>query len=120
MDKVEYYGRPSYYRIKDIVKTRHEKKIAVSINGRDFEIENEGMEIIMNNKKVSADEFIINGADIRIKEMEGSAVLSSIFRVYPIDTSAIKGKMVEFAVDGEKAGYMTPIRDGSKIEIKFI
>ncbi len=119
-DKILFREVPSFYRIKDILKEPQKNKIKVKINGKIFEIEKENYEIYMNGKRVSEDEFLINGANIEIKSAEVNLILSNIFKTYPVDFQKAKGKIIEFYVDGEKAGYTTPIKDGSEIEINFV
>lgn len=119
-DKILFREVPSFYRIKDILKEPQKNKIKVKINGKFYEIEKENYEIYMNGKRVSEDEFLINGANIEIKSAEGNLILSNIFKTYPVDFQQAKGKIIEFYVDGVKAGYTTPIKEGAEIEIRFI
>jgi cell division protein FtsA len=119
MDRVEFRATPSFFRIKDLLKNAKKKKVTVKINGKPFEIEQERSEILMNGKKVSEDEFLINGAAIELKSVEEKMILSSIFKFYPIDTQRARGRMLELKVNGEKAGYTTPINEGADIEINF-
>ncbi len=119
-DKISFREIPSYYRIKDILKSPQKDKIKVKINGKSYDIEKENYEIYMNGKRVSEDEFLINGANIEIKSTETNLILSNIFKIYPVDFQQLRGKIIEFYVDGQKAGYTTPIKEGSEIEIKFI
>ncbi len=119
MDRVEYKDTPAYYRVKDVLKTSRKHKISVIINGKPFEMEQENSGIFMNGKKVSEDEFLINGASIDIKSNEEKMILSSVFKFYPIDTQRIKGRLLELKVNGEKAGYTTQITEGANIEINF-
>jgi cell division protein FtsA len=120
MDKVEFKNIPAYYRIRDVLKYSAKKKIEVFINGKPYGIESEDFEIYMNGKKVSEDEFLINGANIETKVKDEKILLSSIFRYYPIDRDQMKGKMLELRVNGEKAGYTTLINNGAQIEINFV
>jgi cell division protein FtsA len=119
MDRMEYSETPSYFRIKDILKSAPKKAISVVVNGKPFELEQGASEIFMNGKRVSEEEFIINGAAIEIKANDENPMLSSIFKTYPLDMQRVKGKMLELKVNGEKAGYTTPITEGSNIEIIF-
>ena len=119
MDMVEYLEAPAYYRIKDLFKNSSSKKVRVSINGKPFELEQEKSDIYMNGRKVSEDEFIINGAALEQKLTEEKMILSSIFKFYPINMERAKGRMLELKVNGEKAGYTTQIYDGAEIEINF-
>ena len=120
MDKIEYKETPSYYRIRDIIKNIKKTAITVKINGKPFEIEYTGRDIYMNGRKVGEDEFIINGANIEVKMSDIKPMLSSIFKVFPINREEIKGKMLEIKLNGQKAGYTTEIQDGDEIEILFI
>jgi cell division protein FtsA len=120
MDRVEYRNNPAYYRIKDLVKTARKRKVSVFINEKPYELESTDTEILMNGKRVSGDEFIINGASIELKTAEDNMILSSIFKTYPIDTQRAKGRMLELKVNGEKAGYTTPIEEGARIEVNFV
>ena len=120
MDRIEYRDMPAYYRIKDVLKGSSKKVVKVIINGKPFELEAERNDIFMNGKAVSGDEFIINGAAIEVKTTREKMILSSIFKVYPIDMQRTKGKMLQLSVNGEKAGYTTPISEGSEIKIEFI
>lgn len=119
MDKVEYADAPAYYRIKDLLKNSKAKKVTVNINGKPFEIEQEKSEVYMNGRRVAEDEFIINGAVLEQKLTEEKMILSSIFKFYPINMDRAKGRMLELKVNGEKAGYTTPIQNGADIEINF-
>ncbi|HRU38540.1 MAG TPA: hypothetical protein P5511_01585 [Candidatus Goldiibacteriota bacterium] len=120
MDKLEYSDTPSFFRIKDLTGNMPPKKMRIKINGREFEIETVRQEITMNGRKASPDEFIINGANIEVRMSEERPLLSSIFRVFPIDSQKMRGKLLELKVNGEKAGYTTQLSEGAEIEVNFI
>ncbi|MFP4465883.1 MAG: cell division protein FtsA [Candidatus Goldiibacteriota bacterium] len=120
MDKIEFIDRPSYYRIKDVIKSSAKQKMKLLINKKEYEIEADVYDIYMNGRKVSDEEFIINGAKITVQESENRPVLSSVFRNFNMDVSDAKGKALDMRVNGESAGYTTPIKSGDEIEIRFI
>ena len=120
MDKVEYKDMPAYYRIKDIMNTPAKAAMKIRINGREYEIETGRSDAMMNGKKVSEEEFIINGANIELKLSDDRPILSSIFKVYPIDAQRMKGKMLEIKMNGVKAGYTTLLENNAEIEINFV
>jgi cell division protein FtsA len=120
MDRLEYSDKPSYYRIRDLFKEDLKSKITISINGKPYEIESDRFEITMNGRRAGEDEFIINGASIEIKAPQEPVILSTIFKSYPIDTGRLKGKMLDLKLNGEKAGYTTPIKNGDNVEIRFV
>jgi len=69
----------------------------------------------MNGRVVSLDDYLIDGADIEVTESDGGAILSDVLG--HIDLGRVgKGQLV-MRVNGEKAGFTTPIFDGSEIEI---
>jgi hypothetical protein len=74
----------------------------------------------MNGRRVQEDEFLINGASIELKLAEEKPLLSNVFKVYPIDTQRMKGKMLELKMNGEKAGYTTLLEENAVIEINFV
>ncbi|MGD0565936.1 MAG: cell division FtsA domain-containing protein [Candidatus Goldiibacteriota bacterium] len=119
LDRIEFRDAPSYFRIKDVLKSAPRKGLSVVVNGKPFEIEQGAPDIMMNGKRVSEEEFIINGAAIDTRIKEEKLILSSLFKTYPLDMQRAKGKMLELKVNGEKAGYTTPISEGSNIEINF-
>jgi cell division protein FtsA len=119
LDRLEYKDAPSYFRIRDVLKIAPKKGLSVVVNGKPFEIEQGAPDITMNGRRVSDEEFIINGAAIETKIKDEKLMLSSIFKTYPLDMQRAKGKMLELKVNGEKAGYTTPIAEGANIEINF-
>jgi len=120
MDRIEYADKPAFFRIRDILKGSQKKKAVININGKPYEMEYEQYSVIMNGKRVSEDEFIINGADITVKQNEDGMIVSHLFNVFPIETESVKGKMLVLNVNGEKAGYTTGIKSGDNVEIKFV
>jgi cell division ATPase FtsA len=120
LDKIEFSDKPSYYRIKDILNTPGRKKVTIMINKMPYELEAEEFEVYMNGRKTGEDEFIINGAEIEVKAVDDRMMLSHIFKTYPIDTQRAKGKMLDLRVNGEKAGYTTPIKSGDQVDIRFL
>ena len=120
MDRIEYKDMPAYYRIKDILDKPGRAAMKIRINGKEYEIETGRNEVIMNGKKVGDEEFIINGANIEFRLSGDKPILSSIFKVYPIDAQRMKGKMLEIKMNGAKAGYTTLLEDNADIEINFV
>jgi cell division protein FtsA len=120
MDRIEYRDTPSFYRIRDIFNKPPQMKLKIKINGKSYELEAGRLEVMMNGKKVGEDEFIINGATVDFKISDEKPIISNIFKVYPIDTQRMKGKMLEIKMNGVKAGYTTQLTEGAEIEINFV
>ncbi len=120
MDRIEYSDKPAFFRIRDILKGSQKQKATITVNGKPYTMEYEQYTITMNGKRVTEDEFIINGADITVKQNEDGMIVSHIFNVFPVETERVKGKMLVMTVNGQKAGYTTGIKHGDNVEIKFV
>lgn len=107
------------YRIRDIVSELELKKIKVYVNSKPIEITWGGVIVSIDGRIASPDETIYDGAKIEVKEAYGdSPILSHVFKYYPVD-EILKGKKgyIRMKVNGEEAGFTTPIKDGDRIEI---
>lgn len=107
------------YKVRDIVPELELRKIRVYVNGKPLEIAWGGITVSINGRIAAPDESIYDGAKIEIKEVYGdSPILSHVFKYYPID-EILKGKRgyIKMRVNGEEAGFTTPIKDGDRIEI---
>ena len=109
------------YRIKDVVDMPATcGKISVSVDGAQVNINIEPVQIFMNGRRVGPDDFLVDGADIKIYYVkEPYALLSEIFRYIDIDPQRGRGKAIKILVDDMPAGFTTPLKDGSRVRILF-
>ena len=89
--------------------------VQVRVNGQEIEIRHRKAYIRMNNQPISLDDFLVDGADLRLAEVDEGPILSDVLGHIELNVST-GGKLV-LKVDGREAGYTTPIRQGSEIEI---
>lgn len=101
-------------KVKDFVKDIPEH-MRVTVNGEDFYLPQRSSIIYMNDRQVNMEDGIIPGACIRIEQIPPAAILSDIFAV--IDVQPMVQRRLALRVDGEEAGYTTPIFEGSQIEM---
>jgi len=74
----------------------------------------------MNGSPVKPDEFLLDGAEIRVYHLKQRAVmLSEIFRYIDFDPQKAMGKRMKITVDDLPAGFTTPLVDGSKVRFLF-
>ncbi len=112
-----YALRPTTPLIKDFVSESGVHDIKVQVNGDIVAIQKESASIIMDGQSVKMEEKIKQGARITIDKSESSAILSDIFRVVDIKPSVQRRLIMK--VDGQDAGFTTPIKENSIIEITW-
>ncbi|MBC7332555.1 MAG: hypothetical protein H5T91_09085 [Synergistetes bacterium] len=107
------------YRVKDVLPNVELRKMKVYVNGRLLEITWGGFNISLDGRSASLDDLLYDGAKLEIRENYSEyPILSHVFKYYPIE-EVLKGKKgyVKMRVNGEEAGFTTPIKDGDRIEI---
>ncbi|QGU00742.1 Cell division protein FtsA, extended form [Candidatus Syntrophocurvum alkaliphilum] len=102
--------------IKDVLNIDNETiEILVTVNGEEVNIEGSLISASVEGNPVPLDKELFSGINISIEKNQTPAILSDIFKVIDIKPNST-GKLV-LKVDGNLAGFTTPIYDGSNIEI---
>ncbi|SHG92513.1 cell division protein FtsA [Thermosyntropha lipolytica DSM 11003] len=104
-------------RLRDIVKDGEINKIRVIVNDREIILNSRPREIKVDGQKADLDSEITEGMRIEIDREKNGAILSDIFRLIQIEPAS-SGRLV-MEVDGEPAGFTTPIYDNSRIKIRW-
>ena len=77
--------------------------------------------IFMNGRQVNPDEFIIDRAEIITRTPEKlPPTVSQVLENLELKLDEQKGKSMKITVNGQSAGFTTPLSDGTDITIKFI
>lgn len=121
-DTLEFFPeKPTACRIKDVIALPlTSEKVHINVGGKDIEITVEAVQIFMNGRPVKPDEFLLDGADLRVYHLKERAVmLSEIFRYIDFDPQKALGKRMKITVDDLPAGFTTPLVDGSKVRFLF-
>ena len=121
-DEIEFsYPSSTSYRIKDVVDMPgNTEKMHISVGGKEIEMSLEPVQIFMNGLRVSEDEFLVDGADIKVYYLkEQRVLLSEIFRYIDFDPSEALGKRMRILVNDSPAGFTTPLLEGSRVNIIF-
>ncbi len=113
--------QPTSYRIRDIVPLEgREETVQISVNGEAVVAPVKTVQVTMNGQDVSADEFVIDNADIRVsRAAQRSLLLSDIFNYVPFDARQGAGKRLRILVDDVPAGFTTAVKDGSSVRVFF-
>lgn len=119
-DAVEFILQtPTSYRIKDIIDLPEgTRKLNINVDGKDLEIIVEPAQVFMNGHQVRPEEFVIDGADIRVYSLkERQILLSEIFRYIDFDSQRAVGKRIKILVNDQPAGFTTPLKEGARVNI---
>ena len=121
-DVIEFSSdTPTFYKIKDLVDNLGSfDKIHINVDDKDIEVVIDTVQVFMNGHQVSPDEFLIDGADIRVYQVKDRKILlSEIFRYVDVDPQKVLGKRLRIFVDDMPAGFTTPLVEGSRVKILF-
>lgn len=116
-DKVAYTYRNSKPKIKDLLTNLNLHNITVQVNREDINLELSDAQIKCDGQLISINHEISDNMHLEFDETKSSAILSDIFKVIKIEPVA-KGRL-NILVDGEEAGFTTPIFNGSKIQLTW-
>lgn len=114
---IEYSVERERPRIKDLIPLKPETDCVVTVNGQQVTIKGKGYSLKRNGYPVDSEEEIFNGARITVNRDQSEAILSDIFQVVDIKTKA-NGRL-RIKLNGEEAGYTTPITNNSEIELEW-
>ncbi|MGE5308838.1 MAG: cell division protein FtsA [Deltaproteobacteria bacterium] len=121
-DRVDFSSEVmTYYRISDLVDVpRDVERLSVDVDGRAVELTVRSCQVYMNGQQVDPNEFIIDGADIRVMRAgDRGVMLSEIFKYVDVDARKIRGKRLRIFVNDVPAGFTTLLTEGSRVRIVF-
>lgn len=109
------------HRIKDVVDIPDAiEKVHINVAGKDIEMHLEPVQIFINGRQAKPDEFLIDGADIRVYHLkERKVLLSEIFRYIDFDPRKTLGKRMRILVNDLPAGFTTPLAEGARVRFLF-
>lgn len=114
---VEYKLASPYPRIGDLDTSNEMLNIRVKVNGQPIELSCREPRILMNGREIDRNSFLADAAEITIDTSHSQAILSDIFRV--IEVKPMSNGRLTIRVNGEEAGFTTPISEGSDIELHW-
>ncbi len=115
---IEYKIERERPRVSNIIKSAAEiTECLVTINGEKATLKGKRNIVRRNGYPVSIEEELYNGSRISVDKADSSIILSDVFQVVDIKP-ATNGKLI-MRVNGQEAGYTTPIANDSVIELKW-
>jgi len=121
-DRIRFLcNEPTHYRIRDVIEIAEDfDRVRVNVDGKDIDILIEPVQIFMNGQQVKPDEFLIDGADIKVYYLQSKQIiLSEIFKYIEFDPYKGLGKNIRILVNDEPAGFTTLLKEGSRVRIIF-
>lgn len=116
-DRVGYQLISVEPRIRDIPGSQELLTLRVTVNGQPVDLSSRQVRLLTNGQPVDMDNLLTDGMELQLDRTHHQAILSDIFRVIEVKPSTT-GKILMY-VNGETAGFTTPISDGSKIELSW-
>lgn len=112
---------PTFYKIKDVVNIPEgTRTMHITVSGKEIDMLVEPAQIFMNGRMVSPDEFLVDGAEIKVYILkEQQILLSEIFRYIDFNPNEALGKRMKIMVNDMPAGFTTPLTEGSRVRINF-
>ncbi len=114
---LSYIRKPLRPCINDLLGEHDFLAINVKVNGEEVRLSGKRAGIEIDGQPASIYDEIRNGVRITLNREEGGAILSDIFKVVEIKPD-INAKLL-IKVDGEPAGFTTPIKEGSQINLSW-
>ncbi len=111
---ISYSYQNTKPKIKDVLENIETSQITINLNGEDISLQVNLSQVYSDGQVIDPEEELKDGIKLEVDKSEHTAILSDVFRV--IDFKPASGKLY-MQVDGEEAGFTTPIFDGSKIEL---
>jgi cell division protein FtsA len=118
-DRIEW-KRSAGVCIRDLVgETSPASRITITINGRQKTLDTGGVRILLNGRPAQQADPVPNQAEITVEaDPDKNPILSHALDGVPL-TPPKDGASLKLLVDGEPAGFTTPLRDGAKVEVTF-
>jgi cell division ATPase FtsA len=120
-DLVEFEPGVSFQeRVRDLLaKPLPRQKIKIKVNGHWDELDASAPRVLMNGREVSADEFLIDGAQIEVKHGEKRVSVVELLAQRPFDQARQKASFFDLRVNGSAAPFSTYLSEGDELEVRF-
>lgn len=116
-DSITYTRKPLRPCLNDLLGDHDFLAINVKVNGEEIRLRGKGASIVIDGEPAGIYDEVHDGARITLNREEGRAILSDIFNV--VEIKPAKNAKLFIKVDGESAGFTTPIKEGSQIDLSW-
>lgn len=116
--EITYTLLPFRPTIKDLLQIPDEVALRVFVNNREVAIQQNLPAIILDGRQAALHTELHHGARLTVAPRNGTTILSDIFKV--VDIKPVPGGKLLMTVDGQEAGFTTPIFQDSRIDLQWI
>lgn len=116
-ERVEYRFVSDVPRLRDLQPQTEWLRLRIKVNGDPVEVTSRDVHLLMNGQKADLDTVLMDNAQIEIDQSQSQAILSDIFRV--VEIKPLPYGRLTIRVNGQNAGFTTPITEGSEIELRW-
>lgn len=96
------------------------EKISVKVNDQIIDIEIGRHDILVNGRIADIEDYVQDRSKIELRPRPmGPVFLSQIFKYININPEELKGKRLEMRLNGEPAGFTTPLVHGAEVFVGF-
>ena len=120
-DTIESKLHAGEVRVRDLVgDLARGESMTVVINGRNRRIDYGGSRVLVNGATASGDDPVPDRAEVVVESLQAAPpILSQVLEGVPL-TPPEQGGTLRLTVDGEEAGFTTPLHDGARVEVTFV
>ncbi|PKM79002.1 MAG: hypothetical protein CVU88_08040, partial [Firmicutes bacterium HGW-Firmicutes-13] len=119
-DHIELLKQNNSLRIKEIIRL-NQKEIKITVNDRDIIIPVSHTSVMVNGREASPDEIIKNGDEIKTLIRDEDLYLAHILNYLDFNKKRPAGKKkLVMLINGRKAEFVSPVKDGDRLEIKWL
>ncbi|WP_054693617.1 cell division FtsA domain-containing protein [Syntrophomonas palmitatica] len=112
---IKYSTRKLWPLIADVAEEIKSPDMVVKVNGEEVRLIGQGICLTSEGQPVALDQQLTEGMKLELDTNKGGAILSDIFQVINIKPG-LNGRL-SLKVNGQDAGYTTPIYNNCEIEL---
>jgi cell division protein FtsA len=120
-DRIEWKRTGAAVRVKDLVGPLiTPARMTVLVNGQPKTLDYGGSRILVNGHPAQLSDLLPDQADVKVeKHADDAPILSQVLEGVPL-VPPPSGGSLKLTVDGQPAGFTTPLRDGAKVTVAFV
>jgi len=120
-DRIEWkITNPGELRLRDLgLELPSQRRINVIVNGKPRTLDTGGSRILINGQPATGDDIVPENSEIVIEKQDNHLpILSQVLDGLDLTPPQNAGP-IQLQVDGQKAAFTTPLKDGARIDISF-
>jgi cell division protein FtsA len=119
-DRIAWSRSGGALRVQDLVgSVPLANRMTVTVNGETKTLDYGGCRILVNGRPAQLDDELLPEAEVMVEKHDSEApILSQALAGLPL-AGPKDGGALKLTLDGEPAGFTTPLRDGARVHVSF-